>query len=85
MKYFGLSKKELKQIIDNIHPEGWIESRSADSKKASCEPSTDQLEAVRVHLETIYKLDKRKEYLQQLIDRLRPEVEGKTTGSQRRA
>lgn len=85
MKYFGLSKKELKQIVDNVHPEGWIESRSADSKKASFEPSADQLEAVRVHLETIFKLDKRKEYLQQLIDRLRPEVEGKTTGSPRRA
>ena len=77
MKNFGLSEKELKQIVDNIHPDGWTRKKIPGKKKEALEPSAEQLEAVRIHLESIYALDKRKAYLQQLVDRLRPEVEGR--------
>lgn len=77
MKNFGLSEKELKQIIDNVHPEGWTKKQVPGKKKEVLEPSAEQLDAVRKHLESVYMLEKRKAYLQQLVDRLRPEVEGR--------
>lgn len=84
MKNFGLSEKELRQIINNIHPDGWIKVEG-DKKKSVLVPSEKQLEAVRIHLESLYVLEKRKEYLRQLVERLRPEVESKSCASGREA
>lgn len=75
MKNFGLSEKEIKQIINNVHPEGW--NKSTKNGRTVLEPSQEQLDAVRLHLEKIYAIDKRREYLKNLVERLRQEVENR--------
>ena len=81
MKNFGLSEKEIKQIINNVHPDGWLSSKDEASGKTVLTPSPEQLQAAKSHLETLYALDKRKEYLSQLVVRLKPEVENKNTAA----
>jgi hypothetical protein len=72
MNYLGLSEKEFRAIANAIAPDGWVK---ADGKGAKPIPSPEQIEAVRAHLSKALMMDKKREYLQALVERLRPEVE----------
>lgn len=74
MNYLGLSEKEFRQIANAVAPDGWLKEEGKGSKPM---PSAEQVEAVRAHLHSALMMDKKKEYLSALIERLRPEVENK--------
>jgi len=75
MNILGLSPKDFKSIADSVAPDGWISVSSGSSGKTRKVPSQEQIEAVRAHLEKVHMLDKKREYLLAMIERLRPEVE----------
>jgi len=72
MNYLGLSEKEFRTIAGAVAPDGWIKGAGKNSKPT---PSPEQIEAVRAHLNKALMMDKKREYLLALVERLRPEVE----------
>ena len=66
-----ISEKDFKILVNQLHPDGWINKEN--SKKQT--PCDEQIEAVRKHLADVNMLDKKKLYMQEMIERLRPEVE----------
>lgn len=72
MSYLGLSEKEFRAITNAVAPDGWSKG---DGKNAKAIPSPEQIEAVREHLDKALMMDKKREYLRALVERLRPEVE----------
>lgn len=77
MSYLGLSEKEYKAIANSVAPDGWISQGVHGNGKAHLVASPAQIEAVRNHLTTVMMVEKKKEYLRALVERLRPEVESK--------
>jgi hypothetical protein len=77
MNYLGLSEKEYKAIANAVAPDGWVIQGIYENGKPKVVASPDQIEAVRRHLSTVLMMDKKKEYLLALVERLRPEVEAK--------
>jgi hypothetical protein len=80
MNYLGLSEKEFRTIANAVAPDGWIK---ADGENAKPTPSPEQIEAVRAHLSKALMMDKKREYLLALVERLRPEVECMQTSGSR--
>lgn len=72
MNYLGLSEKEFRTIANAVAPDGWTQGTGKAAKPI---PSAEQIEAVRAHLNKALMMDKKREYLQALVERLRPEVE----------
>ena len=72
MNYLGLNEKKFRTIANAVAPDGWVQ---ATGKNAKPVPSAEQVEAVREHLNKVLMMDKKREYLQALVDRLRPEAE----------
>lgn len=75
MNLLGLSPKEFKIIADRVAPDGWIVISPENGGKSKKLPSESQIAAVRDYLEKSHMMDKKREYLLAMVERLRPEVE----------